>query len=168
MDYEIYPLATTHAEWSMFIGLCQEAFSFSPTRGVDACHLTMDDPASFLGSMDMENKPLEVLRDEHHPAHQHFSISFLALLDEEACLQLLNTDLRVLCKRQRRQTVCILTGTMAEWFSAICTGCRESSEYELRWIMNRVLAHLERVGFVELFSRFKKQQLHDETFVLKT
>lgn len=152
----------------MFIGLCQENFSFSPTRGIDACHLKMEDPAAFLGSMDMENKPLEALRDELHPAHQHFSISFIALLDEEACLQLLTTDLKVLHKKQRRHNICIITGTMAQWFGAITVGCRESSEHELRWIMNRILAHLERAGFGELFSRFKKQQLYDETFILKT
>jgi len=168
MDYEIYPLAVTQPEWRVFIDVCKNVLGHSPTRGIDASHLDIEDPAAFLGSLDMDNAPLDALRDQHNLGHFHFSISFIAILDLEACGMLLNTGLKVSWKSNRRRYVCIVTGTMIQWYHAVIQGCREKAEYELRWIMNRVLAHFERAGFGELFSRFKKQQLHDETFALRS
>jgi len=170
MDYEIYPLAITQVEWSVFIDVCQRHLGISPSRGIDGCHLDIKDPAAYLGSLDMENNPLEALRDLFNPAHHHFSISFIAVLDLEVCGQLLNTGLKVLWKNGNRKQiyVCILSGSMDQWYLAIINGCRERATYELRWVMNRVLAHLERAGFREIFSRYSKHTQPDGTFILKT
>jgi len=166
MDYEIYPLAVTQPEWRIFIDVCQRILGESPTRGIDASHLKLEDPASFLGSLDMNNAPVDALRDQHNLGHFHFSISFLFVGDVEACILLCDTGLRVTSKGSSRRRVCIITGFMADWYHAVLSGCRRSAEYDLRWIMNRVLMHFERAGFGELFSGFKKQQLQDGTFVL--
>jgi len=168
MDYEIYPLAISKAEWSIFIDVCQRYLGYSPTRGVDGCHLEIDDPAAFLGSLNMENDPLETLR-LGSGVFEHFSITFLAVLDEEAVCLMTRTPLKVYWKAdsKRKNFITLLSGTMDEWYRAILAGCTTSANPILRWVMNHVIAHFERVGFREIFSRFKKQQLQDGTFVLK-
>lgn len=169
MDYEVYPLAVTHVEWSIFIDVCQRVIGESPTRGIDASHLTLKDPASFLGSFDTENKPIEALRDPFNPGHLHFNISFIMVLDAEGVNSLHGTGLSLFTKEgQRRKTLVIATGSMDRWYRAVKNGCREKAPYELRWIMNQVIARFEQAGFREVFSHLKKHKLHDETFVLRS
>lgn len=91
------------------------------------------------------------------------------VLDVDGILELINTQLHYQFKRgNRRQSLAIVTGNMGEWYSSVLTGCRDDASYELRLIMNIVLARLEQAGFREIFSRFKKQNLQDGTFILKS
>jgi hypothetical protein len=169
MDYEVYPLAITHVEWSIFIDVCQRVTGESPTRGLDASHLNIKDPAAFLGSFDAENKPVEALRDPYNVGHRHFSISFIMVLDAEGVIALHGTGLSLYTKAgQRRQTLVIATGSMDQWHRAVINGCREAASYELRWIMNQVVARFEQAGFREVFSHLKKQQQRDSTFILRS
>lgn len=169
MDYEIYPLAITQVEWSIFIDVCQRVLGVSPIRGIDASHLRIKDPASFIAAFDMENKPLEALRDPYNVGHQHFSISFIMILDAEGAQALLNTGLNLFVKNGiKRQQLVITTGSMDNWYRAVINGCREQSSYELRWIMNNVIGCFEQAGFREVFSHLKKHKLRDETFVLRS
>jgi len=169
MDYEVYPLAVTHVEWRIFIDVCQRVLGISPTRGIDACHLDPKDPAAFLGSLDMENKPIEALRDHYNPGHSHFSISFMLVSDDAGVKALRSTGLKMHAKDGlKRRVLTIVTGTMDEWFRAIICGCRSSASYELRWIMNLILTRFETAGFREVFSHLTKHNQSDETFVLKS
>lgn len=169
MDYEIYPLAITQVEWRVFIDVCQRVLGYSPTRGLDATHLDIKDPAAFLGSFDMDNEPLKALRDQTNLGHQHFSISFLAVVDLEGVVALFNTSLKLYAKTGlRKKIIVIITGSMDQWYQSVVKGCREEASYELRWLMNRALARFEQAGFREIFSHFKKQKLADDTFILKT
>jgi hypothetical protein len=165
MDYEIYPLAITQVEWSIFIDTCQRVLGISPTRGIDACHLDLKDPASYLACLNMENKPLDALR-ARGSWFQHFSITFVMVLDVEGVLQLANTPLHFYWKHgKRRELLTVVSGNMDEWYRAIVDG---TGTYELRLIMNLVLARLEQAGFREIFSSFQKQTLTDGTFILKS
>jgi len=169
MDYEIYPLAITHVEWSIFTDVCQRVIGVSPTRGIDASHLKLKDPAAFLGSFDTQNEPLIALRDSFNPGHKHFSISFIMVLDTEGVIALQNTGLELFTREgKRRQILAIATGSMDEWHRAVCYGCREIASLELRFIMNHVVARFEQAGFREIFSHLKKHKLHDQTFVLRS
>jgi len=169
MDYEILPLAITKVEWRVFIDVCQRILGVSPTRGIDASHLEVSDPASFLGAFDMENDPLNALRDTFNPGHEHFNISFIMVLDDAGIGALYRTGLKVFVKDgQRRKSVAIVSGSMDAWYKAIRLGCRDEVVYELRWIMNRVLVRFEQAGFREVFSDFRKQQRTDDTFTLRS
>lgn len=169
MDYEILPLAITQVEWRVFIDVCQRVLGASPTRGIDASHLEIKDPAAYLGSLDMENKPLSALRDPFNAGHSHYSISFIMVLDAEGVQSLFGTGLSLFTKEgNRRQCVVIATGTMAAWHNAVLSGCRIQASYELRFIMNCVAARFEQAGFREVFSHLKKNQIQDGTFIFKS
>lgn len=169
MDYEILPLAVTQPEWRVFIDVCQRVLGVSPTRGIDTSHLDVKDPAAFLGSLDMENDPVTALRDPFNPTHSHYTITFIMVLDDAGIGALYRTSLKVFVKdAPRRRAVAIVSGSMDVWYQAIRLGCRDEASYELRWIMNRVLARFEQAGFREVFSDFKKQKRTDETFILRS
>ena len=167
MDYEIYPLSITQVEWNIFIDVCQRVLGYSPTRGIDASHLSIKDPAAYLGSFDLGNQPLAALRDIGNPGHGHFSISFLLILDEDGLLSLCGSGLRLFTRSAGRKRLVILTGTMDQWYHTIRNGCRDDASYEFRWIMNNILGCFEKAGFREVFSSLKKTLLRDETFILK-
>lgn len=169
MDYEIYPMAITQPEWSIFIDTCQKVLGISPTRGIDACHLDPKDPASYLACLDMENKPLAALR-KRGAWFVHFHITFIMVLDTHGLVQLMNTSLHFSSKEGKRcdELLVIVSGNMDEWYQSILNASDNASDYALRWIMNRVLARLEQAGFREIFSDLKKYQLPDGTFILKS
>lgn len=171
MDYEIIPLAITQPEWCIFIDVCQRVLGYSPTRGLDACHLDIKDPAAYLACLNMANEPLDSLRRGGLGSSwfEHFSITFAMLLDVEGMSHIANTPLHYYWRsgKRRDELLVIVTGNMDEWYRAILGGCQESADYELRWIMNRALNRLEQAGFREVFSRFKKTKLLDDTFIIK-
>lgn len=166
MDYELYPLAVTQVEWSVFIETCKRILGNSPTRGLDASNIDIKDPAAYLGCLSMENDPLADFRSRP-PAFRHFNISFIAVLDEESLLLLNSTDLTITAKKGRRDFVVILSANMDVWYRTILYGCQADRDYPIRAIMCIVLAHLQRAGFRNIFTHLVKQPLQDGTFILK-
>ena len=166
MDYEIYPLSITQVEWGTFVNVCRDHLGYSPTRGIDACHLDLKDPAAYLGCLDMENHPLVSLRHEG-PQHDHVSMSFIMVLDDEGLLLVVGTPLKVLYKTHHRRHVAIVTGTMEQWKRTIVYACRVDAPRERRLIMNQVLRYFEQGGFREVFSTYSKHEQVDGTFILK-
>ena len=74
------------------------------------------------------------------------------------------TTLKIYSRESRRKYVTILTGSLDEWYDSIIYGCRAGKE--LRQLMNKVLGHLERVGFREAFMDLDKKQQLDGTFTV--
>jgi hypothetical protein len=169
MHYEIYPLAVTQADWPTFMKVCQDVLGISPSRGLDACNWKITDPASFLAAMDMENKPLEALREAKSRGNllEHYSVSFIAVLDDDVIVDLgTRTRLKLLTKKGRKEHVVILTGTMGEWLDAAIAGCSQNASYDFRWVMNYIVLYLEKVGFKEIFYHYDKRVQLDQTFTL--
>ena len=166
MDYEIYPLAITQVEWSVFVDVCKRILGISPTRGLDACGLDIKDPAAYLGCLNLDNDPLAAFRCRD-PAFRHFNISFIAVLDEESLLLLNSTDLTVTSKKGRRDFVVILSANMDTWYRTIRYACRPERDYAIRAVMCIILALLQSAGFRHIFSDLSKTPLQDGTFTLK-
>lgn len=146
--------------------MCQRVLGYSPTRGLDACHLDIKDPAAFLACLDMDNNPLAALRKRGN-SFGHYSISFIMVIDLEGLVAMFNSKVKLFYKKGQRDIVVITTGTMDEWYQSIRCGCADDASYELRWIMNSVLARLEQAGFREIFSHLSKHNLQDGTFILR-
>lgn len=166
LTMEFHPLALTQVEWRVFIDTCQQVLGTSPTRGLDAVGMSVKEAAAYLGCLDLENKPLEALRNLG-PSSRHFHISFLAVLDDDCLIQLHNTELTITAKQLRRESLAIVSGTADVWHRTIVHGCTQSADINLRKMMNLVLAFLERGGFHELFTSLTKVNLPDSTFILR-
>ncbi len=167
MDYKIYPLAYTQVDWRVFIDLCQNTLGYSPSRGVDKSYLDIKDPAAYIGSLNLENDPLKALR-EGGSIFQHFSMTFIADIDEAALLSLQRRSRLIAFSKEykRDRYLTILTGNMEQWLTSIVEACSRDTEYHYRWIMSRVLEYLQQTGLKEIFSSYTKEDLQDETCIL--
>lgn len=163
-DYAITPLALTKVEWPVYIKVLQDLGLDSPTRGLDESRtLKPTDPSAFLAALDFGERPLDLLREGRANCFDHFTVSFIAQVDDVAIAQLASyTRLRLHSKQLRRGYVCILTGTIREWLDA----CLLPEPFELRYLMNRVVVAFERASFREIFNKYRKTQLNDGTFRL--
>lgn len=163
MNYEIYPLAITTPEWGIFDHVCQNYFNKQPIKVIDGSILDPNDPAAFLGLLDLEFEPVKALRESRHVLC-HYSVSFLLVVDELALHQIANyTKLHVISKRARGRFVAIVSGTLDTWYQAIITGCKE---YEIRWLMNEIYTKFKSAGFREIFEGLRRRDLPDGTFAL--
>jgi hypothetical protein len=163
---EIFPLGVTQIEWSILIRLCQDVLGYSPTRGIDSCHLTLQDAAAPLALLDCNNKPLEALRNPGGHFH-HMHVSFIGRLDDAEVAELAGqTDIKLHTKEGRREWLVIMTASMNTWREEILRHSVRQSSPSLRAIMNHVLKLFEQAGFREIFSNYSKQHLTDETFIL--
>lgn len=162
---ELYPLAYTQVDWRIFNDVCQRHLGVSPSRGIDGCYLDLEDPASFAGSVDMENQPLEALRE--HVGLAHSFISFLAVIDEDGLRQLHGVSIRVLSKAHSKYSyLAVLSGTIDEWYRSIIRGMRRDSPKELRALMTMAHSFLCQTGFREIFTQHTKKDLGDGTAIL--
>ncbi len=68
-DLKIYPLQLGNVDWKIYIELCQEFLGESPTRGIDAAGIKIDNPTAFLKTLDFTNTPLNAINQEHLYKH---------------------------------------------------------------------------------------------------
>ena len=146
---EVFPLAVTKGDLPTLIRICKDVLGESPTRGLDRSHIDKNDPAAFLSTLKMDNQPLDALR-HRSTIWDHFSISFVAVVDSDILIELQNeTVLKVFSRKGRKNYVAILSGTITEWHNACCL---TSVSPELKELLTIILGYLKRVGFREVFA----------------
>lgn len=151
-EMEIYPVAITQGDLQTLIRVCNDVLGQSPTRGLDQCHLKKTDPAAFLSVLTMDNKPLDTLRHggKESSIFQHYSISFIAVVDAEILIELQNkTKLHIYSRKGRKAYVALLSGTVDVWYHAIEGRFTGSPEFEE--LFTKALSLINRVGFREVF-----------------
>jgi hypothetical protein len=163
---KLIPIAITQGDLGQLTELCKEILGYSPTRGLDQAHLDAKDPASFLAVLDLSNNPLYALR--HRGAiFEHISITFAVSLPNDVVISLSNIGrLKIHSKQGKRESVVILSGTMAEWYDAILVGCSKNTDTDIRMLMTQALHHFERFGFREVFNSFEHVVQPDTTIIL--
>lgn len=112
----IIPIAWTQVDWKPFIETCQKFLGESPTRGLDQCHIDLRDPAAYLATLGMDNKPLLNLQYGRF-RNDSFSVvhfSFMGLLD--------NQTIRVLQYRTKLETVHVKSGDYENQFLTVIAG----------------------------------------------
>jgi len=166
MDYKVYPLAITQVSWQTFIQVCQETLGFSPTRGLDKQGLSVEKPSAFLACLDLENKPLDNLRNRLSLTFEHFSVSFIIKGNEKLLKQIafLGT-LHIVHKQQNDDFLIIVSGTMDKWYSTVLRACQEHRPKELRWVFNVIFAFFKDAGFGDVWHGKERKTLPDNTFV---
>ena len=158
----VIPIALTSVNWTHFMKVCQEAFGDSPTRGLDKIHMSLDNPASYLACMNMNNEPDTNLAELNN-SFDHYSVSFLTVGDDYLINLLANTSLKLLTKDAKRASVIIATGTIKEWFVSMLI---DYPDIELRQFFNACYVQFIQIGFKRLWANYTKQFLPDGTFRL--
>ena len=167
---EVYPLSITQPNWEIFIKVSQDVLGYSPTRGLDADGLNPKSPCAFVASLDFNNKPKLNLRTSAYKnnllAHMH--VSFIIIAHEDIIEDFaMYTNLKIIIKRNHKKHIIVLTGSMQDWYDAIIKCCAHIVHSEVRGSMNIIHQHLEKGGFHELWSRYTKVYMPDETYTLQ-
>ena len=169
MSFDVYPLAITMGDLPMLQRICNEVLGFSPTRALDKTYLNVTDPAAFLACLDLEDKPLEALREGKRRSgiYSHFFASLIAVVPNDVVSQVVNLGrLAIYSKEAKRESVVIMSGTMDNWYDAILSGCTKSVSYDVRAVMTGALACFEKVGLREVFAELVHKTMLDGTIEL--
>jgi len=155
-NIEVFPIAITKCNWKSYIDSVKDILEISPTRGLDAINMNIDNPAAYLATLDLENNPLVQLRTPNN-TFDHFMISVITVLDDATILHLNVTGLKIIHKAKHPNiNIVILTGTMNEWLIALKCRSVESTFKTVRLTMDACYKCFERLGFKEVLSTLKK------------
>ena len=141
----------------------------NPLRDLDEAGLDLKSPATYMIALDRYNNVDGAVESSIMTGiaeHVHFTFvvttSLLVILP-------LYCDVKILRVSTTDEDVqlYIMTASVADWKSVTLKHCHIDSPSKLRWIMNRIMNHLETAGFRALWYSHEKHQLPDQTFVLR-
>ena len=166
MRSQIYPITTTKVDWQVFDQTCQEFINISPLRQADTEHLNIDDPGTFIGTLDINVGVLETLRHKHDLC-RHCSFGFLIETEEIFYYKLLSyTDLNIsLLHRAKDGVIAIMTADMRTWRNETLNWCVPYTHEEIRYIFNSCISFFFQCRLKELWKDYKQCYLADKTFV---
>ena len=155
-NIEVFPIAITKCNWKAYIDNVTDILGYSPTRGLDTIKLDINNPVAYLATLDLDNKPLEQLRNSNN-SFDHFMVSVITVLDDSTILHLNITGLRVIHKEKHPNiNIVILTGTMNEWLTALNYRLNKSIYHTVGLTLDACYKCFERLGFKEVLSNIKK------------
>ena len=165
---QIYPLAYTQVDWRIFNQISQDILGVSPSKGIDASYLDIKDPAAYLASLDIENRPLDALR-KHGPALDHCTFSFIGCVDTETLLCVhADTYIKVFRKQVGfTDHFVILSATIRDWVRSLEKMLSKDSHYLLRQLGTFCLSYFQQTGYREVFAKYKKSKAQDGTTILE-
>lgn len=170
--FQVMPITETKIDWNNYLITLQKILQRSVTIQLDKHNMRPDNLAAYIVTLgtvlDSNLKPNEIL-SEGGSLLQHGSFGFLAILDTELLLEIIQTsDLH--CTSIPSQTknirLAILTGTLEQWRTSIINMCSPTADYELRAIFDMCMLHMEKSGLAPLWWNYQKHNLSDKTFAL--
>lgn len=171
--FEIVPIATTTVDWNRFVTSVNTAIGRSPTRELDATGIPVGSLSSFIPALaefqEKETSPVDALKNNSR-LQKHMMFSFFIASDRETLHQLLiaGQDFQVIMGdpgRQREHYV--LTGSLDTWRNAIIMGCQDDFPIEGREFFNKMWEFFAKVGFQDIFGKYRRKDLQDKTFKLE-
>jgi len=166
MEQRVFLIAATTVDWHTYIEVCQKILGYSPTRGLDDYKIDTKDAKAFLATLDLNNKPMDILRSKDHRAFEHMFISFIALANESILVDFAaNTSIKILEKKNKRQILCLLSGSLSDWIQASLRLCVESTDAETREVMCQCIYCFDRIGLNDAWSHYERVYLQDKTFI---
>ena len=134
MNYELYPLAITSVDWKIYSEQVKKILNIDPLKGLGASYIDRELPAAYLATLDLENQPLEQLREGvlNTPSFRHFSVSFIGSMSSELFFELICSfpDLRTLSKEATKTShFVILTAYMFIWHHTVRSALSQGNNY---------------------------------------
>lgn len=164
------PIAYPLVDWPIYIELTKRALGISPARGLDQDHIPLHDPAAFIATLDMENKPLEALRTHDSSIFHHMCMTCAGIIHEDLVHKIIT---RLPCGvliypsiTGKGDKYIIITATMDKWINAILQSCQGNTDDDLRKVMSNLFEVMMSSTFKEVFSKYKRTKLPDGTYVL--
>lgn len=162
MNYEMYPLAATSVDWKLYSEQVKKILNIDPLKGLGASYIDRDLPSSYLATLDLENHPLNHLREGVSTTctFEHFSVSFIGFLDSELFFTLLCTFPSILTISKESSKIShfvILTANMSIWHHTVRSALSLKQPEDLRNLFHLLLMHFEQMGFKEVWSKYERK-----------
>ena len=170
MNYEIYPLAVTSVDWKVYSDQVKKLLAIDPLQGLGASYIKREHPAAYLATLDLQNQPLQQLREGalNNSSFHHFSVSFIGSIDSELFFTLLTEFPNILTiSRQISKTshFIILTADMSIWHHSVRTALTPRYSKDIRGLFHLILIHFEYLGFKEVWSKYERKTEPNGSFI---
>ena len=170
-EYKISPLAITQVEWRTYIKFVEDVLGYNPAPAVGSTVIKLETPAAYLATLDLENQPLQQLRTGAflNNTFEHMSVSFIAELDNDALLELLQTlpTLDYIVKKARKTYLVIISAKMSIWYTAVLNALQLHRPIEVRQIFQIILIWFDNMGFKDVWEEHDSKLQQDGTFILQ-
>ncbi len=170
-QYKISPLAITQVEWRTYIKFVEDVLGFNPAQALGSTVIKLETPAAYLATLDFENRPLDQLRMGAflNNTFDHVCVSFIAELDHEALLELLQTlpTLDYIVKKARKTYLVVISAKMSIWYTAVLNALQLNRPIEVRQIFQIILIWFDNLGFKDVWSEHDRMLQQDGTFILQ-
>jgi len=163
---EVRPLGITQIDWPSYIDLFKATIGKSPTDNLDAYYMKPDSLAAFMASLYDGMDPRQVLRTIPNVlghVFASFMIESCSLMMQQAA----GWGLHCITYPTHRGGLIIASGSIKEWKDTIAGACQDQAQPEEREAMSKCLSYLERAGFKEVFSGYRKEPHRDGSIVLR-
>lgn len=163
---EVYPLQIGTVDWEIYVKVCQQFLGESPTRGIDAAGVKLDNPIAFLKTLDFNNQPLNAISQEH--LYKHIFFSFIVITDLPTIAQISERGcLSVAFVERRNNVLAIISGTLKDWKYSLVNYSSRTADMNVREVANVLYVMFEKAGFKEIWSEFIQTPERDGTFRLQ-
>lgn len=162
---EIYPLQIGKIDWRQYVDVCQSFLGESPTRGIDAAGIDLENPIAFLKTLDFGNKPVNAIAQEH--LYNHIFFSFILITNLPTIAQISErSSVSLAFVEKRSKALCLLSGTLKQWKESLVCSCHKLAETEVREVANELYLKFEAAGFGEIWTEYRHTPERDGTFSL--
>lgn len=133
-------------DFTQFLGMTFEMFDRNLSEGADASHKNLTDTERFLSCLaTLQDEGAPVCLPPHLLTHVTFSVLVAInerdMLDALSCcaeMPFVTGDTVV-----RGVQASVVTGTLAQWRSAVLSGCRLEAQPDVRGLFNQILSLFE-------------------------
>jgi hypothetical protein len=156
------------ADFNTFLSLCQQALGYSVAESVDKSLIERSEPERFISCLAaMQDRNAKPGLAPHLLSHASFSV--LVAADEETMLAILEvaempfvTTGTVL----RGVQLAVISGTLAQWHTAVKLGSTNSCQPSVRAGFNRVMDVFKAAG-LDVWKECASRALPDGTLLLE-
>lgn len=173
MNIAVIPIGKTSIDWSNLIKSTNESLGRSITKSLDRHHIKPATLSAFIAALGELKKPdsdpIDMIRNPGALA-RHVSYSVLLAADKRVIIELIeSSSLSILSTgtNVRQIRLAYISGTLEQWFVSIINGCSSLSSKELRLFYDHCLIFIEKDGFAQLWSDYRRVVQPDKTFLLE-
>jgi hypothetical protein len=170
---EITLIAGTAVDWPRFVAKANETLGRSPTRELDNCKMAVGSAGSYLAALaeyaNPGSNPITAAKEADRVL-THISFSFLVSCDPATAVAVFKQSVGIVflpAEPSRCRENFIATGNLRDWRTAVVEACVKDGAVEARLFYNQVWVVLDKLGFRDIFARYFRRDLKDQSFSLE-
>lgn len=152
----IVPIAVSMPNWKLYTSTIYDSIGVSPTKKIDELNWNKEDPAVFLSTLNLDNKPDQAFTvNIEDQIYDHMFFTFFIEADVKVIRDLKNkSNLNIIFPKENDFS--IVSGTLKQWLRIIVSGLQYSTDKKLRELLFNCMLVLESTQLKRFFANYKK------------